>query len=67
MSLHRHVGTLMWCGEQTNRVIDITTLKQVANNRFSHDNLFHTLPGLMQIETSVYRADADILAPFTRK
>jgi lipid A ethanolaminephosphotransferase len=62
-----HVGALMWFGKQSKQVIDTTKLKQVANNRFSHDNLFHTLLGLMQIETSAYQAKADILAPVTRK
>ena len=62
-----HVGALMWFGKQSKQVIDTTKLKQVANNRFSHDNLFHTLLGLMQIETSAYQAEADILAPVTRK
>jgi len=63
----KHVGALMWFGRQSKQFIDTAKLKQVANNRFSHDNLFHTLLGLMQIETSVYRPAADILAPCTRK
>ena len=28
----------------------------------SHDNLFHTLLGLMNIETEVYQQDMDIVA-----
>jgi len=56
----KHVGALMWFGKSS---INTKKLKQVANNPFSHDNLFHTLLGLMQIETSVYKPEADILAP----
>ena len=63
----KHVGALMWFGRQSKQIIDTAKLKQVANNHFSHDNLFHTLLGLMQIETSVYHSEADILAPFTMK
>lgn len=63
----KHVGALMWFGKQSKQLIDTTKLKQVANNKFSHDNLFHTLLGLMQIETSVYQPGADILNPFVRK
>ncbi len=63
----KHVGALMWFGKKAKESIDTEKLKQVANHPFSQDNLFHTLLGLMQIETSVYQPDADILASFTGK
>ena len=63
----KHVGALMWFGESSKASINTEKLKLVANNTFSHDNLFHTLLGLMQIEISAYKPEEDILAPFERK
>jgi len=63
----KHVGALMWFGERSKASINTEKLKLVANNPFSHDNLFHTLLGLMQIEISAYKPEEDILAPFERK
>ncbi len=60
----KHIGAFMWFGKNSKTRIKTDKLKQVANNHFSHDNLFHTLLGLMQIETSVYKPGKDILAPF---
>jgi lipid A ethanolaminephosphotransferase len=33
----------------------------VRTERFTHDNLFHTILGFMEIETAVYRSALDIL------
>jgi len=30
-------------------------------DRYSHDNIFHTILGLMEIETSVYMEEMDII------
>jgi len=31
------------------------------HNEYSHDNIFHTILGLMEVETSVYRESMDII------
>jgi lipid A ethanolaminephosphotransferase len=33
------------------------------NTRFSHDNLSHTVLGLMGVQTEVYRPALDVSAP----
>jgi lipid A ethanolaminephosphotransferase len=58
----KHVAALMWFGPSTKNSIHTETLQQVAGHSFSHDNLFHTLLGLMKVKTSVYAAEKDILA-----
>jgi len=48
-----HVASFIWRGEnqkQTN-----------INKEYSHDNLFHTLLGLFQVQTKVYDKNMDIL------
>lgn len=41
--------------------IDRGALNSIASKPLSQDNVFHTLPGLMEMETSVYDKDLDIL------
>ena len=60
----KHVGSLMWFGENTKQKINTERLKKVAGNDFSHDNLFHTLLGFMQIKTTLYKEEKDILNSF---
>lgn len=61
-----HIGAIMWFGKQAKSLFDTDQLRQVASQPFSQDNLFHTLLGLMQVETSVYKPGADILFPVER-
>ncbi len=55
----KHVPALMWFGEGFK--IDREKLRDAAVKEYSQDNLFHTLLGMMEIETSVYDKDMDIL------
>ena len=57
----KHIGALMWFGNQSKTEINTERLKKVASKRFSHDNLFHTLLGFMKIKTAVYNKEKDIL------
>ncbi len=46
---------------KTEDYIDYDCLKSLAETgRFSHDNIFHSMIGLMEIETSTYKPDLDI-------
>lgn len=56
-----HVGALMWFGEKSRQRFDVAFLRQRALEPYSHDNLFHTILGIMGIETSVYDKTKDIL------
>ena len=56
-----HVGALMWFGAQSKERINVQTLAQRANETYSHDNLFHTILGLMGVQTALYDTTKDIL------
>lgn len=55
----KHVPALMWFGK--NFAIDKEGLKQKANQHFSHDFYFHTALNFMEINSSVYKPELDIL------
>ena len=57
----KHIGSIMWFGGKINEEIDTEKLNSYKNNSFSQDNLFHTLLGLFEVETKVYKKDMDIL------
>ena len=56
----KHVGALMWFGKSFS--IDKDHLKEKENKTFSHDNLFSTLLGIFNVNTTVYEKNMDILA-----
>jgi lipid A ethanolaminephosphotransferase len=55
----KHVPAILWLGESFGT--DRKSLRAKAHLPFSHDNLFHTILGMMEIRTSVYKKDLDIL------
>lgn len=55
-----HVPAIMWFGKSFDELDRPALLKKQAQ-AFTHDNLFHTVLGFMEIETSVYRREMDIL------
>lgn len=58
----KHVAMLLWLGEKFQpRYGDIIRRPERINGQYSHDNLSHTLLGLLEIETTVYDQDLDIL------
>jgi len=57
----KHIGALMWFDGDIKNEIDTNKLNTYKNNSFSQDNLFHTLLGLFEVETEVYKKDMDIL------
>ena len=48
-----HVGAIVWFGESNKKTID-------PSKEYSHDNLFHTLLGLFNVETAVYKKELDM-------
>ncbi|MCW9050230.1 MAG: phosphoethanolamine--lipid A transferase [Deltaproteobacteria bacterium] len=60
----KHVGALMWFGESVKPYINAELIKKTVDNDFSHDYLFHTLLGFMQVQTSIYEEQKDILKSF---
>ncbi|PTM96214.1 phosphoethanolamine transferase [Mycoplana dimorpha] len=56
------VPFVLWLGGQDRAAIDRTCLQQRAGEPASHDNLFHTVLGLMSVATSVYERPLDVLS-----
>lgn len=56
----RHVPAIIWLGKNFYDV-DIKSLANKQNRKYTHDNVFHTLLGFMEIESSVYDQKMDIL------
>ena len=54
------VPAFMWFDEGLTKVFDIDAIKKNSELVKSHDNLFHTLLGLMDVETELYQKDMDI-------
>ncbi|MCI5160928.1 MAG: phosphoethanolamine--lipid A transferase [Candidatus Electrothrix sp. AX5] len=57
----KHVGAVMWFGKGTKQDINLDLLGQKKDKELSHDNLFHTLLGLLAVKTAVYEKELDIL------
>ena len=57
----KHISSLIWFGDEFKKDIDMEKLNSYKNKQFSQDNLFHTLLGLFEVETGVYKKDMDIL------
>jgi len=56
----RHVPAIIWLGKNFYDM-DIKSLEKKQNRKYTHDNVFHTLLGFMEIETTVYDKTMDIL------
>jgi len=66
-SAQTHVGAMMWFGDKTQESLNMEQIKKNANEKYSHANLFHTILGLMKIDTSLYKKKLDILENNTNK
>jgi lipid A ethanolaminephosphotransferase len=53
-------GVFVWFGETF--PVDKNQIRSNAGLAYSHDNLFHSLLGLFDIQTSVYKKDLDMFA-----
>ena len=55
-----HIGFLQWFGDDFKKKLNSNCLKQNASKDVSHDNLFHSILGIMDIKTSVYDEKLDM-------
>ncbi len=55
----KRIGTVMWFGNGFH--IDKSALRDKSAREYSHDNLFHTILGLMEVSTEVYDKKKDII------
>lgn len=56
----RHVPAIFWFGANFDD-IDLAGLKQEIDKKYTHENVFHTILGLMEIETEIYEPEQDII------
>ena len=56
----KHVPMLLWLGDA--QAAEQQCLKALREQPLSHDNLFHTVLGLMGVQTTLYRAEWDFIA-----
>lgn len=57
----KDIAMIMWFGGNMEKETDYVKLKKIMNEPFSHDNVFHTILGMMEIESSAYNPQMDIL------
>ncbi len=57
-----HVPMIMWFGKDFDTdEIDLAALSGKTGNRYTHDNLFHTILGLFEVETAIYDQKLDMI------
>ncbi len=61
----KHIPLFLWFSEDyaDANAIDRQCLRDQNAQDYSHDNLFHTVIGMLNIETSVYNPELDIVKP----
>ncbi len=58
----KHVPMILWLGENNHQsFVDAKLIQKRVDEKYSHDNIFHTLLGLYAVETTVYDPKMDIL------
>lgn len=55
-----HIPAIMWFGSSFHDV-NLPALRIKSQMRFTHASVFHTILGLLEIESSTYRPDMDML------
>ncbi len=57
-----HVPMIMWFDKGfLEEDIDLPTLQNKISNKYTHDNVFHTILGLFELETTIYDKGLDIV------
>ena len=56
----KHVPMLLWLGDAP--ALEQACLRSKREQPLSHDNLFHTVLGMMGVQTTLYRAEWDFIA-----
>jgi lipid A ethanolaminephosphotransferase len=57
----RHVPAVMWFGEGIKRDIKVMSLDERSRRKWSQENVFATLLGFFELDTSAYARNQDIL------
>ena len=56
-----HIGAIMWFGKTIRKEIDLDKMKRQKDKQYSQDNLFHTLLGIFEVKSKVYRQEMNLL------
>jgi lipid A ethanolaminephosphotransferase len=64
-NVQKHVPWISWFANDFigRHNLDTDCMESRVGKKLSHDNYFHTVLGLMDIQTTVYKADLDAYAP----
>lgn len=57
----KHIGAVMWLGDKMRKQLDVDKISAKKDGAYSHDNLFHTLLGIFDVQTKEYKKDMDII------
>lgn len=63
----KNVAAIMWFGGESAKKINYDLLKKRSTEAFSHDNVFHTFLGMLEVKTPLYDKEMDILRPVVKK
>ncbi len=60
----KHIPFILWLSKDFSDSFGLDTecIKRQRNADYSHDNLFHSVLGMLDIKTSTYEADYDIFS-----
>ena len=60
--VQKHVAMISWMSPSFERWSDVSTtcLRQQRDRALSHDHLFHSVLGIMAVQTRVYQAQNDL-------
>jgi lipid A ethanolaminephosphotransferase len=63
--VQKHVPMVAWVSPSFARSakLDVECLRQRAGEPVSHDNLFHSMLGVLDVQTTVYESGMDVFAP----
>lgn len=57
----KDIAMVLWLGGELETETNYVLLKKKLNDAYSHDNVFHTILGMFEVESSVYKPELDIL------
>ncbi|MBC7713661.1 MAG: phosphoethanolamine--lipid A transferase [Rhizobacter sp.] len=57
----KDIALIMWFGGGMGKETNYVLLKKKINEPFSHDNVFHTILGIFDVQSTVYKPEMDIL------
>jgi lipid A ethanolaminephosphotransferase len=63
----KNIAMVLWFGGDLSKRANYSMLRERSSEAFSHDNMFHTFLGLLDIKTPEYNQEFDILDGILQK